>query len=747
MVRKASFLYTTVLAVVSIFLFVALLPHDLHLAFAATDPCGADITSDGSVNISDYSALVRDFLRSPLLNPRSDITGDGAVNISDYSVLVANFLRTLVCSSPVPSPVASPVPTVANEWSQFGQNAQHTSYTSVGVNTPWKYKWQWNGAGADGKKQAGHVSAPDLVQPITGGGRVYMIAGNSVYALDKLTGNVVWSKGSIGTLSATPAYDSGNLYVPSSDGKIYKLNAATGSVISSFTGASAFNLAVTFANGRIYAVSSSGVLYALDPVSMAKVWEYAGGSIGSTPVSYSPSKNILVYLTQDLYVHGVDATTGLRKWRNKPTTTRTYQSGTPTSTGAQAEEGWPVIAEQHGVVFVRYRLDWDTLWTWSPYPTTNSQIRENLVSQPQAQALFALNITNGTLAFVPAVGNGGAGDGGTLPMGPQPVIRDLGNGKEVAYIIWRNGLYCAGNWCDGRSDATMGEMVLDGSTVAGYSAGDMRFMRFTDIRTDEEMNITMANDTLFHSHWLINSAERITDRSDSLGATFTNPIKTTDSPFVIWRQCNGTNTCNYPGCTGNTYCGVNCSVSTSRYCSQGLYSYGDARQYPPGFYEYNNDTNGGSNPFTVVSDGMVLVKTNDGAILALENGSPTARETETKPIAEANRTTQQVLGLQSPTTITYQDALNYMGQYVQVEGFIQSAVDHLPKAIYLGFTNPHDGHLLVRVFAKDISKFDFDLLTLKGKKIRVTGLVTAYWPEGKDPEIIVSDPSQIEILR
>lgn len=715
-------------------------------SFAAVDPCNTDINLDGNVNVSDYNLLVRDFLQSVFNNPRSDITRDGAVNVSDYNALAAHFLRLLSCqASPTPVASSTPAPVVSGEWTQFGHNAQHTSYTATGVNTPWKYKWQWNGAGADGKKQAGHLSAPDMVQPVTGDGRVYMIAGNQVFALSKANGAVLWSRGSLGTLRGTPAYDNGHLFVPSSDGKIYKLQATTGSIVSTFTGSSSFDLSVTIANGRLYAVSGAGILYAIDPTSLAKIWEYAGGAVGSTPVSFSPSKNTLLYLTQDLYVHAVDATTGLRKWRTKPTP-RTYQSGDPSSNGAQAEKGWPVIAEQHGIVFVRYRLDWDTLWTWNPFPDSLSAIRTNLTGRADQQALFALRLDSGATAFVPLAGNGGAGDGGYLPMGTQPVIRTVGS-KEVAYIIWRNKQTCAqAGWCDGREDATMGEMVLDDTTIPGYQAGDIRFVRNPDIQTDEMMYIAMANDTLFHSHWLINSAVKITDRSDSVGSTFSNPIKTTDAPYVIWRQCNGTNTCNYPGCTGNTFCGINCAVSTSRYCSQGLYSYGDARSYPAGFYQYNNDMSSGTTPFTVISDGMVLVKTNDGAILALESGSPTAAAIPETLRSQTQTSSSNVLGTQNPQTISHTQALSYMGKEVVVEGVIQSAEDKLPKAIYLGFTNPHDGHLLLRIFAKDVSKFDVDLLTLKGKKIRVTGLITAYWPEGKDPEIIVTDPSQIEVV-
>lgn len=475
--------------------------------------------------------------------------------------------------------------------------------------------------------------------------------------------------------------------------------------------------------------------------------------IGRCPCSFFSNKNVLIVNTQDLNVHAINASDGSKKWKVKPTS-RIYQSGDPNQDGAQFESGWPVIAEQHGIVFVRYRLDWNTLWTWSPYPNTNSTIRANLQSQPNQQALFALSLDDGRKMFIPAVGNGGAGDGGYLPMGTQPVIKQLANGQEVAYIIWRNGLACGGcstagncggQWCDGRSDATMGEMVLDDFTVSGYQAGDVRFVRAIEIRTDEMMNISMVGNTIFHSHWLINSAHRITDRNDNKGNTFINPIETTNDPFVIWRQCDGTNTCNYPGCTANTVCGISCVPTSSRYCSQGLYSYGDSRSYPPGFYEYNNDMNSGSTPFTIAAGSTILVKTNDGAILAFVNGNPAADIGSATQISQVD-TIQQVLGATSLPQIKPEDALNYVNQYVMIEGRIRSVVNNLPKAIYIGFSDPHDGNLLLRIFDKDSSRFGDLPFSLQGKKVRVTGKVRLYWPENIDPEIVLEDPRQLEIV-
>ncbi|MFO0569937.1 MAG: OB-fold nucleic acid binding domain-containing protein, partial [Polyangiaceae bacterium] len=91
-----------------------------------------------------------------------------------------------------------------------------------------------------------------------------------------------------------------------------------------------------------------------------------------------------------------------------------------------------------------------------------------------------------------------------------------------------------------------------------------------------------------------------------------------------------------------------------------------------------------------------------------------------------------------------EQASKYLGRTVIVEGTVKSAVDHLPKALYLGFQDPHDGALLIRIFAKDLPKFTQSPLGALGKKVRVRGRVTLYWPESRDPEIVVRDPSDLE---
>jgi hypothetical protein len=97
--------------------------------------------------------------------------------------------------------------------------------------------------------------------------------------------------------------------------------------------------------------------------------------------------------------------------------------------------GWPVIADGAGVVLVKLRLPWSTLWV--DWPQTNAAIRQFLTQNPQHQALYVLRLSDGVSPYIANIGHGGYGDGDYLPMGPQPVVKRFPNGKEVVYTVVR----------------------------------------------------------------------------------------------------------------------------------------------------------------------------------------------------------------------------------------------------------------------------------------------------------------------
>jgi outer membrane protein assembly factor BamB len=557
--------------------------------------------------------------------------GSGITTTTQSTTTTTSMITTTTLSgSTTTSTIYSP-PQGSTEWTQFGHDPQRTTWTSEEILSPWRIIWMWNAAGPDDKKQSDHLPDPGLVQPITGEGRVYTVAGNKVVALDKNNGNVIWSKSSIGNLKGGPAYSNGYIYVPSENGRMYKLDASSGSTVDSFSGSGEFESPVLLVGDRIYAVSSNGILYSINKDTMNKIWEYNGNSPGATCPSYSDSHRKIVFATQDLNVHAVNED-GSLSWKTKPTN-RNYVSGE-----VEFNNGWPVIADEHGIVFMRLRLPWDILMLGpgerGQFPHNNQDIKSFLTSHPEQQTLYALNLNDGTKAFIPAVGPGGQecrlpDNSLTIGLGPLPVIAKL-DGEEVAYTYWRNGQRCQIlGWCDYRWDSTLGEMVLDSNTVPGYSAGDIRFLVYNGgYQTDELGTLSGSGKSFYYGHWQANMAERVIDRSHNVGDTVENPIKTENMPYIVWSTCDCDGNCNpnlYPGGTGYSACHSHCdSNRETHYCSQ-LFVYGDQRGYPAGFYEYLNDRYERSGecfdyPFTIVSDGLVLVKLVDGGIMAFEHG-------------------------------------------------------------------------------------------------------------------------------
>lgn len=192
-------------------------------------------------------------------------------------------------------------------------------------------------------------------------------------------------------------------------------------------------------------------------------------------------------------------------------------------------------------------------------------MRSNLQARPDQQARHVLRIEDGATAFIANVGHGGFGDGNYMPMGPQPVVKRFADGQEVAYVVMR-GSPCQASPCDGRWDSHLGEMVLDDTTIPGYQAGYVRFIRNTFFPTDEQANLSMAGEYLFAAHWEAGIAHRITDRSPLCGGSSGTPIVTENLPHIVTSQ-------------DTDVCGR--GFQASHYCAAG---FSNTRQWPGGFY-------------------------------------------------------------------------------------------------------------------------------------------------------------------
>jgi outer membrane protein assembly factor BamB len=625
----------------------------------------------------------------------------------------------------LPTPTPGPVTPTGN-WTQHAHDALHTGFTTEVVSTPWRWKWSWNGSNASGGVVSGKFGLPRGSQPVTGGGRVYVSAGSrGVYALNNGNGAQVWNRNPGGSINSTPAYDpaSDSLFVVSSNGHLYRLNASTGATTGDFNAqaTSTLPLPPALLGDRVY-FSMGNKVFAISRTTVGQVWAYDAGSPVHTPPAYSPSTGLVVAVSEDLYVHGIRNSDGGRAWRVKPAP---LSGGNPgdNSNNAEVKYGWPVIAEVHGLVLIKLRLDWQTMWTWNPWPSSNAQMRSNLNGSPDQQALYALRLSDGGIAFRTNVGHGGFGDGGNMPMGPQPVVKRFSDGSEVAYVVMR-GSPCQGSPCDGRYDSHLGEMLLDGSTVSGFQAGDVRFMDNTHFPTDEQPQLSMAGDQLFGGHWMFGIAHQILNRAANRGASAGTPITTSNLPHIITSSSS-------------------CPFSASHYCSS-LTQDGDQRTIPGGFYIYRGagkvyDQYWSGYASWIISGSNIYYVSTDGAVVALESG-PTVQEADV-PVEEPALEAAAPQVLDQP--ISYTQARESAGSIAAVEGQVQFMFNN-GKAVLLGFENPHEGAFKAMILKADWGNFSAqpDQLFGPGQTIRVHGQIE--WYQG-DPVIYVHTPDQIEV--
>lgn len=601
----------------------------------AISACDADVNQDTIVDISDYAVLVANFFKTGT-NIAGDINKDGLVDISDYGVMVTYFLQS--CSpaptatlTPVPSPAGhSPTPAPSaqgNTWYQDAGNAQRTGFTTFdpGNSSNWQFVWSWNGPDSNGGTgghfyDIGRSDTRSLLwegRTVVGNGNVYVPAlSNGVYALSKTNGGQVWKFSDNTSFKSTPAYDPGTnaVYAGAENGKVYKINASNGSLMASYSAGSPIKKSVLVVGNAVYVVTDAGDLHKILLSNMSLVWKYQGGSKATTPPSYSANKDVLVFATYDLNVHAVQNSNGSQKWKTKPTTLNGSEV-------VSFEGYWPVVAEQHEIVFLRLNVGMSGLWSGpgegNRWPNTMSEIRQYLTDNPQFQNLFALDLGTGSKKFIPAVGPGGVegvvNNGPQLWNGPVPVVKVTNDGKEVAYQHFRNG---QGVTTDGRWDSHLGEMVLDNSTFSGMSAGDLRFVQTNgsmSFITDEQTPLSMANNMLFYAHWGASEGHTILDRSSTKGGSFSNPI-TTRKEYPIIRRIEPCGTKN--ASTHKTTCGMTLFDDGKYWGSPGWWTYWGVLDPPT---PHRGAYSEGILPrYTYASDGIVVVEGNGGELMVFK---------------------------------------------------------------------------------------------------------------------------------
>lgn len=521
-------------------------------------------------------------------------------------------------TTPTAGPSPTQVPSVPNEWSQLAGGPQRTGYVPVELSTNWRFKWVWNGPvnGGDGGPASNHRALPKGAQPVVGDGRLYVgHSDGTVWAINAATGADAWSRSVGGQVLDTGAYDPAtrSVFFGSTNGRLYKLNANNGAVLGEFNAGGQIVSAPLLVGNTVFIGSTSGNFYAVDTTTMQQRWVYnAGGALRASPAYTSRYEGLVIFTSEDKFVHAVKAQTGQRHWRVAVNSGQDPQRG-----NVRFPDTYPVVSEVNDVVIIRSYFNWDLTWRDpAGAPSTVEEIRTFLSNPANAnfQSFFVLELSNGNPRFVAPVLAGAIGNGDDYySTPPQAVVKRLNDGSEVAYLLWRTRQACRISSCDGREDTTIGEMNL--------TTGNIRFVQdyknegMMRMPTDEQSPLSMAGNDLFYSHWMLQGAIRITDRSPSLGGSYANPIRSIELTPI-------TNTLAAGSCPDRNV--------AQRRCPRGMAvppndnGEGEGFVVDPGFYVYYNDRRIYDRIYTppvrstVISGTTIYWKTVDGAIIALE---------------------------------------------------------------------------------------------------------------------------------
>ncbi len=145
--------------------------------------------------------------------------------------------------------------------------------------------------------------------------------GSAVLAMNALTGQVIWNTpipqfGADDDVGSSITVDNGRIYASSKNGSVYALNESDGSLIWSTPIGSQSNGDISSqavsANGILYVGQINGYMYALNASTGAVVWHiHTGSNIFSSP---AVANGVVYYASFDKHIYAVNASTGAVLW-------------------------------------------------------------------------------------------------------------------------------------------------------------------------------------------------------------------------------------------------------------------------------------------------------------------------------------------------------------------------------------------------------------------------------------------------
>lgn len=311
------------------------------------------------------------------------------------------------------STVATALPVLADDWSMFRHDPQHTGY--IQSSAPDQIHVLWN-----------VTSSPvNTSSPAFGYGRLYIGSeegylvcfdadpseGTHEGEVDPPYANFdfIWAYETQGVIRSSPAFYDGKVYFGSDDGKIYCIYGCIGTQIWSYSTGAPVRSSPTIYDKKVFFGSENGKVYCFDAKNGNHTWEHlTGGSIQSSPAVV----NGQVYIgSDDQKLYCLYASNGTEKWN--------YSFDGMISSSPTVVNGRVYVGSQDGAVFCLNASNGSKYWAYqtNDHVFSSPAVHDNNVyigsNDGNVYCIYASNgtmrwlyHTNGMVVSSPAIANG-----------------------------------------------------------------------------------------------------------------------------------------------------------------------------------------------------------------------------------------------------------------------------------------------------------------------------------------------------
>ncbi len=155
------------------------------------------------------------------------------------------------------------------------------------------------------KHTTGEEESSPVATAAVGDDMVYAPVGDSIYAIDRTTGELVWKQATGGEVYSSPSLADGILYFGSRDGNLWALDAEDGSIVWRYPAGGAVDCSPVISYGVCYFGSDGNRLIALDLETRTPRWQFeAGGDIKAPPLVY---RDVIVFGALDRRIYCLNA--------------------------------------------------------------------------------------------------------------------------------------------------------------------------------------------------------------------------------------------------------------------------------------------------------------------------------------------------------------------------------------------------------------------------------------------------------